>query len=183
MAIARAQVAAAGPSALRLKEVAREAGVSHPTILHHFGNRDGLVTAVIKDTMASLHDELRAELARQRTLDPVPLIQALARVLTEGGFARLLAWLSLSRGKVPLSLLDAEPIITMIHHMRRRSRSKSEPEPTMEEATFAAILAVSAIVGEAIIGDGLRLDLGSAGQFDREAFHERLGEMFGRLLR
>ncbi|MGH7329781.1 MAG: TetR/AcrR family transcriptional regulator, partial [Polyangiaceae bacterium] len=32
-----------GPSGIRLQEVAKDAGVSHPTVLHHFGSRELLV--------------------------------------------------------------------------------------------------------------------------------------------
>src|SRR6201996_6803883 len=35
-----------GPASLRLQDVARLAGISHPTILHHFGSREGLVRAL-----------------------------------------------------------------------------------------------------------------------------------------
>ena len=43
---AEASMKAGGPAALRLQDVARAAGVSHPTILHHFGSREGLVRAL-----------------------------------------------------------------------------------------------------------------------------------------
>ncbi len=39
-------MAAGGPAGLRLQEVAKAAGVSHPTILHHFGSREGLIQAL-----------------------------------------------------------------------------------------------------------------------------------------
>ena len=33
-----------GPGAIRLQHVAELVGVSHPTVLHHFGTRDALPT-------------------------------------------------------------------------------------------------------------------------------------------
>src|SRR5438067_904808 len=45
---------AQGPASLRLQDVAREAGVSHPTILHHFGSREGLMQALNARTMDQL---------------------------------------------------------------------------------------------------------------------------------
>ena len=39
-------MAASGPAGLRLEAVAKAAGVSHPTILHHFGSREGLIHAL-----------------------------------------------------------------------------------------------------------------------------------------
>ncbi len=43
---ALALVAAHGPAALSLREVARRAGVSHAAPAHHFGNKAGLLTAI-----------------------------------------------------------------------------------------------------------------------------------------
>jgi len=36
-----------GPEAIQLQEIAADAGISHPAILHHFGSREGLVEAMI----------------------------------------------------------------------------------------------------------------------------------------
>ena len=47
-------MAAGGPAGLRLEAVAKAAGVSHPTILHHFGSREGLIQALnLRDRRAS----------------------------------------------------------------------------------------------------------------------------------
>src|SRR5471032_826992 len=47
-------MAADGPAGIRLQDVARAAGVSHPTILHHFGSREGLVRALNLRTLEDL---------------------------------------------------------------------------------------------------------------------------------
>ena len=47
-----------GPAGIRLQDVAREVGVSHPTILHHFGSRDRLVEAVIKRRVRAMNQEV-----------------------------------------------------------------------------------------------------------------------------
>jgi len=51
-----------GPAALRLQDVAKEAGVSHPTILHHFGSREGLVKALHLRALEKLRTELLAQM-------------------------------------------------------------------------------------------------------------------------
>ena len=38
-----------GPEAVRLQDLARDLGVSHPAILHHFGSREKLIRAVMRD--------------------------------------------------------------------------------------------------------------------------------------
>lgn len=51
---ALALVAAHGPAALSLREVARQAGVSHAAPAHHFGNKAGLLTAIAADGYRTL---------------------------------------------------------------------------------------------------------------------------------
>ena len=40
---AERRLGATGPGGIRLQEVAADVGVSHSTVLHHFGSREGLV--------------------------------------------------------------------------------------------------------------------------------------------
>ena len=49
-----------GPDALRLQEIASDVGLSHPTVLHHFGNREALVSAVVARAMLALETDLIA---------------------------------------------------------------------------------------------------------------------------
>jgi AcrR family transcriptional regulator len=83
-----------GPEGLRLTDLARELRVSHPAILHHFGSREGLVAAVVQQTMTKLSEDLLAGL-RDAT-DRDRLMDMVAEVCTGRGFARLSAWLMLS---------------------------------------------------------------------------------------
>jgi AcrR family transcriptional regulator len=53
-------VAAHGPAALSLREVARLAGVSHAAPTHHFGNKAGVLTAIAADGYRQLADALAA---------------------------------------------------------------------------------------------------------------------------
>lgn len=51
-------IAADGPAALSLRDLARRAGVSHAAPAHHFGDRAGLLTAVAAEGHALLSDAL-----------------------------------------------------------------------------------------------------------------------------
>src|SRR3979409_753119 len=55
---ARKLVARPGPQGLRLQDIAAEAGISHPLILHHFGSRAGLMRALTREAAAELKDRL-----------------------------------------------------------------------------------------------------------------------------
>ncbi|WP_377270391.1 TetR/AcrR family transcriptional regulator [Peterkaempfera sp. SMS 1(5)a] len=51
-------IAAEGPSALSLRDLARRAGVSHAAPAHHFGDRTGLLTAIATEGHILLAGEL-----------------------------------------------------------------------------------------------------------------------------
>ena len=91
-----------GPEAVRLQEVARDLGVSHPAILHHFGSREGLMRALAGHVVARLETELLAGLraaASQTTV--LELIERVFESLGDAGQARLLAWRALSGDEPP----------------------------------------------------------------------------------
>ena len=47
-----------GPDAIRLQDIARDVGIAHPTILHHFETRDGLTLALQQRAMQRLEQDL-----------------------------------------------------------------------------------------------------------------------------
>src|SRR5918997_6805148 len=49
---ARREFAQRGFAAARLQDIAARAGLSHPTLLYHFGSKEGLYAAVIEDAFA-----------------------------------------------------------------------------------------------------------------------------------
>ncbi|MFJ8534368.1 TetR/AcrR family transcriptional regulator [Streptomyces sp. NPDC093591] len=53
-------IAADGPSALSLRDLARRAGVSHAAPAHHFKDRTGLLTAIAAEGFGLLADTLNA---------------------------------------------------------------------------------------------------------------------------
>src|SRR5687767_8641945 len=58
-----------GPSGIRLQDVAADVGVSHPTILHHFGSRERLVEAVIHRRNQAMNQEVILSLVSARADD------------------------------------------------------------------------------------------------------------------
>src|SRR6266403_6279203 len=88
---AQSLIASTGPEGLRLQDIAAEAGISHSLILHHFGSREGLVRALIRQAAAELRDKLIA--AMESTEYSVE--QQLDRVFDafRDGLAQRLVWL------------------------------------------------------------------------------------------
>src|SRR5438045_9204068 len=89
---AQARLARTGPEGLRLQDIAADAGISHPLILHHFGSREGLVRALTQQAVTELRDKLLAALGSAE----YSLEEQLDRVFDayRDGLAQRLAWLA-----------------------------------------------------------------------------------------
>jgi len=172
------RLATGGPDALRLQDIARDLGISHPAILHHFGSRDGLVVALEERAMTGLQQEL---LGRLEASAEEGLSRAFA-TLGEAGHARLLAWQVL-RGGNDRARDDAAMMKTLAdayHHARiDKAQRSGQPEPTYEDTAFWVRLAALALFGEALIGPLLSQ---SARQSDPDTTRARFQKWLAALL-
>jgi AcrR family transcriptional regulator len=151
LAAAERRLAAAGPDALRLQDLADDLGVSHPAVLHHFGTREDLVHAVIARAVHRLEAALLDSLRETTHPDGAAMIARVLDVLTRGGTARLMAWLMLA-GREPLDTGAAQArwraITAAAHASRPRSASR-------EDTKFVVVLAALATFGQAVAGPGV----------------------------
>jgi AcrR family transcriptional regulator len=172
---AEAQLARGGPESLRLVQLAETIGMSHPSILHHFGSRDGLVRAVVQRTARRIEAQILVALQSQE--DPVSLFTRLFRTLSEEGHARQLVWLYLSGQKDPVGYgARMRDIAGTVHKLRRGAGVAAPPEDTL----FTVLLAGLALFGNAIAGEPLRR---SAGLGDDPDANGRFLAWLARLLR
>jgi len=173
---AEKRLAEQGPEGIRLQDIAKDIGVSHPAILHHFESRDGLVKALIRRATDQLRDRLLAALP-DRTAHPTSieenstaLLDGASEALSDKGTARLLAWLLLTGKRTHKSSNPATHLLTEISdqlHERRvayvEDCHKQDPTlqaegvspPDSEDSYFMAMLVTNAAVGEAIMGKDL----------------------------
>ncbi len=149
-----------GPDGLRLQEIAKEVGVSHPLLLHHFGSRAGLVHAVVERSMQALESDILASLSSptgEPTSDPAALIERTFRAFHDQGHARLLAWLSLSGMTQKESGSRLGDIAAIVHAMRTNElKARGQKVPPLEDSSFVVILACFALLGDAIWGRVVR---------------------------
>ena len=61
---AQALLARTGPDGFRLQDIAAEAGISHPLILHYFKSRAALVRALTREAAAEFKDRLVGAMAQ-----------------------------------------------------------------------------------------------------------------------
>jgi AcrR family transcriptional regulator len=144
-----------GPSGIRLTDVARDVGVSHPTILHHFGSREQLVQAVIVRRVEAMSGEVLRTLLEGPTHDvraAHALFEALFRSFGPGGHARVVAFCALE-GRVPNAAPEGlRPIAEATHAARLARRQRGQPAPRFEDTEHLVLLALLGLFGEAIVG-------------------------------
>lgn len=165
------RLAEAGPRGIRLQEIAADVGLSHPTILHHFGSREGLVEAVVNRALEGLRDDVVAAFS-ERAVDAgqgAALVHKVMATLGDQGHARLMAWLSLEGANAgdPMHLLQG--LARMIH---ARRLEEVDDNPELEDTLFAVMLAGLALFGEGVLGEAAYDSAGlSADRGARDRFH------------
>jgi len=174
---AEADMGASGPAGLRLEAVAKAAGVSHPTILHHFGSREGLIQALNLKTIQQLKSVLLDVLSTAPATSEDAISSTFAAY--RDGLAQRMVWLMQSKqpmGAVGLPAFDE--LVEALHAMRLRI-SGSEPKFDIEDTRAIVHLTTIAAFGDAIIGARLR----RAGDASQEALlRARFEHWFGEML-
>lgn len=85
------------PDQAGLKEVAREAGISHALITHYFGTYAGMIEAVLERRIRALRDRMLVKLRDAGALSrPGEMLQLLFRGLSDPVHLRLTKWLMAS---------------------------------------------------------------------------------------
>jgi AcrR family transcriptional regulator len=147
-----------GPEAVRLQDVARDLGVSHPAILHHFGSREGLMRALAEHVLASLEAELLAGLRDAPSGATVlDLVTRVFDALGDAGQARLLAWRALAGDPGQAAAGDRPNLLgalaELVHRRRaEHARSAGRAAPSREDSEFVVRLAAAAMLGEGVAG-------------------------------
>ncbi len=175
---ARRRLAEGGPEAIRLQEIARDVGISHPAILHHFGSREGLTQALAQDALDALEADVMTALAEPAAdVSVATVLERLLETVGGSGHARLFAWRSLSM-EVPLPE-DSEQellrgLIDGLEQWRARlARERGADPPGRREASFLVRLVGAALLGEAVLGPILDLRAELDGERDAKAGFRR----------
>jgi len=171
---AEASMATAGPAGLRLQDVARAAGVSHPTILHHFGSRQGLVRALNLRTLEELKTAVIGQLTPAKSgNEGIKLTFAAYR----DGLAQRMLWLMQAPPPAAGGQLSMfEQIVEALHEMRVRY---ARPGAKTDIADSRAIVHLTTIAafGDAIIGARLRQASGAKEQAARQRFEKWFSDL------
>ncbi len=141
-----------GVSGIRLQQVAAEAGVSHPTVLHHFGSRELLVKAVIARSLravnASLVEAIQASRGDEEKLEA--LLENVATVFERSGHARVVLWLALEGHRIDSAEAHLSDVVDAAHALRL-ARCKDK-KPTREDTARTVVLAALTLIGGSVLG-------------------------------
>jgi len=165
MDVTEKQLAAVGPSGIRLQDVAREAGVSHPTVLHHFGSRAELVKAVIARSLRaineSLVDAINASAGDETKLETI--LENVAIALEKSGNARVMMWLALEGHRIEPAEAHLRDVVDAAHALRV-SRRDGKPIPHRDDTARAIVLTTLALLSTAVIGEPIFENAGLEGR-------------------
>ena len=164
---AEARMTVEGPAGLRLQDVARAAGVSHPTILHHFGSREGLMRALNQRSLEALRNSVIARLSNARSGDD-SIRQTFAAY--RDGVAQRILWLIQSAApEAPGGLKFFDEIVEALHVLRLKFAAPGTM-PEIEDTRAVIHLTTIAAFGDAVIGPRLRQAPGEKERAARERF-------------
>jgi AcrR family transcriptional regulator len=158
LARARALLIEKGPDGVTLQAIAREIGVTHGTLLHHFGSaaalQSALMAAMVKDLTAALATaviHVRSDNRARRTV-----VDIVFDAFDQGGAGQLAAWIALSNRYEHL-----EPVRDAVGELVAALNEKVRAVPGPPRHIPSALLFITLCAfGEAVIGGPLHDMLG-----------------------
>ncbi len=185
---AQTRLADVGPEGLQIKEIAAIAGVTHSTILHHFGSAEGLRTALAEGMVEKLLGDILAVMDQREKMNPDDhtVLFRVFEVLSDEGNARLLAWSmlkgsDLEQGQDTLKGLFDQLLAGVIEVVKASAGDMSVKDSVAERhARFIIYLVASTAVGDGIAGKYLAQLVGLEGDDATSGFRDWFA---GRLFR
>jgi AcrR family transcriptional regulator len=145
-----------GPAGIRLQEVAADAGVSHPTVLHHFGSREQLVAAVIARSLQAINtalvEAIQASSGDEEQLEE--MLENVAVAMERSGHGRVILWLTLEGHRIDGAEVRLIDVVDATHALRL-ARSTATVRPAREDTARTVVLAALALISGSVLGPTL----------------------------
>ena len=146
-----------GPEAVRVQAVARAVGLTDAAVHYHFGSREGLLEALLRDVGRRMKAEL-AEADDDVGLDT--LLGVLDEAYGAHGYARLTAWMRLA-GWTPTGEGMFRPYAEALHGARtRRAEAAGTPPPSLDDTLHLVTLLNLVSWADALTGAEWRRSVG-----------------------
>uniref|UniRef100_B0SXL3 Transcriptional regulator, TetR family n=1 Tax=Caulobacter sp. (strain K31) TaxID=366602 RepID=B0SXL3_CAUSK len=153
-----------GPNGLTLHAVARDIGVTHGNLIHHFGSAAQLQSALMGAMVRDLATALETAVAHVRSDESAPrtVVDIVFDAFDEGGAGHLAAWIALSNRYEHLEPVR-DAVVDLVSAIGDKVlASGAEPPRHIPSALLFITLCA---FGDAVIGGPLREMLGR----DRDA--------------
>lgn len=141
-----------GLGSLTLQRVAREVGISHPGVLHHFRSTERLAQALHERVSRRIRSDLLALAQPGAAVDRIPALRQAMDALADPAKGRLLAWLVAS-GRDPFP--DATE-----SGLNQLAEGLARPGADLVEVRYKLMLIVLSMIGESLVGEPVRERLG-----------------------
>jgi AcrR family transcriptional regulator len=140
------------PDDVGLKEVAREAGVSHALITHYFGTYAGLVEATLERRLTALRERIRDRLREAGAVArPEELLGMLFTALEDPVHLRLMKWLAATERPSAIHAFALQQRGLAVIAQQVATALRPDPPREMVEAIeLALVTAVAAATGYAV---------------------------------
>ena len=162
------------PDAVGLRDLAREANVSHGLLTHHFGSYDALIASVIERRLTAMRTAAFGRLA-QATFAPTdsPLLDVLIDLLDDPTLTRLISWSLLTGRRVIDTPGQLGQMIDAMHARLRALGSKA----TRERLEISVVMAISMVAGWSVAGPAIERAAGRAEPYPRDQLRRELHRM------
>jgi AcrR family transcriptional regulator len=158
IACARQLLIQHGPTGVTLNAVAREIGVTHGNLIHHFGSAAQLQSALMGAMVRDLATALDSAVAHVRSDENAPraLVDIVFDAFDEGGAGQLAAWIALSNRYEHLEPVR-EAVGDLVAALDETVRAT---DGAPQHIPSALLLLTLCAFGDAMIGKPLRAMLG-----------------------
>ena len=154
--VAERHLAAGGPSAVKVQTVGAELGLTDAAVHYHFGNRRGLMEALLRHAGRNIKASLAAASGDGNApLDFAKIVDRLDDAYRRKDYARLALWLALEEETPPGEGMY-RPLAEAVHRARRG-------KPSFEDTQIAVALLNIVLIGEALAGAAIMAGVGLPG--------------------
>jgi TetR/AcrR family transcriptional regulator, repressor for neighboring sulfatase len=148
-----------GPEAITLPAVAKELGMTHGNVTHHFGSVGALHASLVDQIAQELTVRVTTAVAQLRAdaADPVKVVDALFEAFSDNAAGRLISWLASTGDMEAL-----EPLFTAVEKIVREL-SRGEPRAGENRELSVrqnALVLIATALGNALIGERLHAAVG-----------------------